>query len=58
MKVTFTYHIDGKVKVTVDAKEFDEAEEMAEQLMVDADFGPIEDVTWCEDCPPHIEEEE
>lgn len=46
MKVTFTCHISGKVKVTVDAEDEIDAEMKAEQFMVDADFGPLEDIQW------------
>lgn len=40
------FRVDGRVIVSVDAEDETDAEMKAEQFMVDADFGPLEDIQW------------
>lgn len=40
------FRVDGRVVVSVDAEGKIDAEMKAEQFMVDADFGPLEDIQW------------
>lgn len=48
MEKTYSFKVNGFVRVTVDGNTEEELEEKAEQFMVDADFGPLEDIEWTE----------
>lgn len=48
MEKTYIFEVNGFVRVTVEGDNEIELEEKAEQFMVDADFGPLEDIEWTE----------
>lgn len=46
MKKTYSFYVEGYVRITVDGETEQERIQKAEQFMVEADFGPLEDIEW------------
>lgn len=45
-KIRVGFEVSGFVWVDVDADEFDDAIASANDVVSDADFGPLEDIDW------------
>ena len=46
MEKTYSFEVNGYVRITVTGETEKELKEKAEQFMSEADFGPLEDIEW------------
>lgn len=48
MEKTYSFKVEGYVRISVKGETEEEMIGKAEQFMIDADFGPLEDIEWDE----------